>query len=319
MVTMKSSNTINKGLSQRQTTILNPISCSGIGVHTNKEVSLNIKPAPADSGIIFHRTDLGSAALISAEVKNVVDTRLCTVLSKPGYGGLLRVATVEHLMAALFGCKIDNALIEIDGPEVPIMDGSAAPFVYLLERSGKKELDELRRAIKVTKEIKVENEERFVKISPADNFSISCEINFDHSLIGRQLIAYSENNDFKDELSRARTFCMETDILKMRSAGLALGGSLNNAVVFSEDNVLNEGGLRFPDEPVRHKALDLVGDLALAGYPIIGRVEAICPGHAMNFDIVSALLSESDSWEVVYIPFEEAGIDFPIAAAGGGA
>ena len=304
---------------QRQTTLGKPINCSGVGVHTNAKVSLNMLPAPADSGIVFRRVDLGADAFLPASAENVIDTTLCSVLGAPGHDGALRVGTVEHLLAALAGVGIDNVILEIDGPEVPVMDGSAAPFVFLLECAGIHTLDAPRPAIEVLEEIRVDDGERMARILPADRFSLSCEIEFDHTLIGRQVAAFDSDGDFKAELSRARTFCLEADVLKMRAAGLALGGSLDNAVVFGHDNVLNEGGLRYADEPVRHKALDLIGDLALAGAPILGHVETRRAGHAMNHRLVTALLERTDAWQFIDQPENDIRTEMPIAAAGGGA
>jgi UDP-3-O-[3-hydroxymyristoyl] N-acetylglucosamine deacetylase len=304
---------------QRQTTLRKPIHCAGVGVHSNVGVSLTMLPAPADTGIRFHRTDLGANAVIAAHADNVIDTTLCTVLGAKGFSGALRVATVEHLMAALAGAGIDNATLEIDGPEVPVMDGSSAPFVFLLECAGTQMLNAPRRGIQVLEEIRVDEGNRMARILPADRFSLSCTIEFDHALIGNQSVGFDYDGNFSSELSRARTFCMEDDVLKMRAAGLALGGSLDNAVVFSNDSVLNEGGLRYQDEPARHKALDLFGDLTLAGAPIIGRVETFRAGHAMNHRLVTALLENTAAWRMVDMVEHDVLEDMPIAAAGGGA
>ena len=300
---------------QFQTTLSKPISCSGIGIHSNANVSLTISPAHANTGIVFKRIDLGTNAIIPALAQNVIDTKLCTVLGRPGYGKQLKVATVEHLMAALFGAGIDTALIEIDGAEVPVMDGSAAQFLFLLECAGKRTLDIPRKVIEITEEILIKDGNRIARITPSDHFSITCTIDFDHQLIGNQIVHYSARDDFKSELSSARTFCLESEVLKMRAAGLALGGSLSNAVVFSDNKVLNKGGLRFQDEPVRHKALDLIGDLFLAGVPIIGHVETLRAGHTMNHQLVSAILQKENSWCLIDCPKINIEPDLPIEAA----
>ena len=300
---------------QFQTTLKKPVSCSGVGVHTNAKVSLTIAPAEPNSGIIFKRIDLGFDAEIPALVDNVIDTKLCTVLGSNGYGGNLRVATVEHLMAALFGAGIDNAIVQIDGPEVPVMDGSAEPFLFLLECAGKRTLNAPRKVIKITEEILVKEGNSIARITPSETFEITCSINFDHKLIGKQVIHYTAKENFKDKLSSARTFCLESEILKMRAAGLALGGSLRNAVVFSESRVLNEGGLRFPDEPARHKALDLIGDLYLLGTPIIGHIETLRAGHSINHKLSSFIIKNRSFWSLIDCPKQIVQPDAPLVAA----
>lgn len=275
-------------------TLKAPIHCTGAGLHSNAKVSLTLLPAPAGAGILFRRTDLEPNAEIRAIRDNVVDSRLCTTI---GDGDGLSVGTIEHLMAAFAGCGVENVIVELDGAEVPIMDGSAAPFVFLIECAGIVEQKTPRRAIQVLKEITVGDEDRWASISPADYFSLRCEIAFDHNTIGAQTFDYdSRLVSFEDELSRARTFCLAADVEKMRAAGLALGGSLDNAVVIGEHGLLNEDGLRYDTEFARHKALDCVGDLSLAGAPLLAHVHSYCAGHAMNHQLLDTLLDDDDAW-----------------------
>ena len=218
-------------------------------------------PAPPDTGVMFRRTDMRPNAEIKAHRDNVVDSQLCTTI---GNGNGLSVGTIEHLMAAFSGCGVENVIVELNGAEVPIMDGSARPFVFLIECAGIVEQDAPRRAIQVLKDVTVGNENRWASISPAEYFSLHCEIAFDHHAIGAQSFDYdSRQSSFEDEVSNARTFCLAADVEKMRAAGLALGGSLDNAVVIGEHGLLNEEGLRYDTEFARHKALDFIGDLSL--------------------------------------------------------
>jgi UDP-3-O-[3-hydroxymyristoyl] N-acetylglucosamine deacetylase len=279
-------------------TLKAPIHCTGTGLHSNAKVSLALLPAPSGTGVLFRRTDLAPNAEILAIRDNVVDSRLCTTIGNgKRNGGGFTISTIEHLMAAFAGCGVENVIVELDGAEVPIMDGSAAPFVFLIECAGIVEQNAPRRAIRVLKEISVGNQERWASIAPSDYFSLRCEIAFDHDFIGAQSFEYDGRESvFADELSRARTFCLEADVEKMRAAGLALGGSLDNAVVIGEDGLLNEEGLRYDTEFARHKALDCIGDLSLAGAPLLARVESYCAGHAMNHELLDALLDDSDAW-----------------------
>lgn len=251
-------------------------------------------PAPPGTGVLFRRTDLGADAEIKAHRDNVVDSRLCTTI---GNGNGLSVGTIEHLMAAFAGCGVENVVVELNGAEVPIMDGSARPFVFLIECAGIVEQDAPRRAIQVLKEISVGNETRWASIAPANFFSLHCEIAFDHHAIGTQSFDYdSRQSSFEDDLSNARTFCLAADVEKMRAAGLALGGSLDNAVVIGEHGLLNEEGLRYDTEFARHKALDCIGDLSLAGAPLLAHVESYCAGHAMNHQLLDTLLDDDTAW-----------------------
>ncbi|SVB82025.1 uncharacterized protein METZ01_LOCUS234879, partial [marine metagenome] len=279
---------------QLQRTLKAPIHCTGTGLHSNAKVSMTLIPAPPDTGVLFRRTDLGTSAEVRAHRDNVVDSRLCTTI---GNGNGLSVGTIEHLMAAFAGCGVENVIVELNGAEVPIMDGSSRSFVFLMECAGIVEQNLPRRAIQVLKEISVGNESRWASISPSDHFSLHCEIAFDHDSIGVQYFDYdSLQTSFADDLSSARTFCLASDIEEMRAAGLALGGSLDNAVVIGEHGLLNSEGLRYDTEFARHKALDCVGDLSLAGAPLLAHVQSYCAGHTMNHQLLEALLDDGDAW-----------------------
>jgi UDP-3-O-[3-hydroxymyristoyl] N-acetylglucosamine deacetylase len=276
-----------------QRTLKTAIGCRGVGLHSGRKVAMTLRPAPADAGIVFRRADAG--AEIKASWANTVESPLCTVLSN---GEGIRVGTVEHLLAALAGAEIDNAIVEIDGPEIPVMDGSAAPFLFLIECAGVVDQDAARRAIKVLKPVEiVEEEGAAAALLPDHGFSMSFEIDYDNPLIGRQDIAVAFDRDtFKSELSRARTFGLLDEVDRLRAAGLARGGSLDNAVVVSGERVLNSGGLRWADEFVRHKLLDAYGDLYLAGGPIIGRFRGVRSGHAQTRQLLGALFADADAW-----------------------
>jgi UDP-3-O-[3-hydroxymyristoyl] N-acetylglucosamine deacetylase len=279
----------------QQRTIKNAIHCRGIGLHSGAKTSLTLLPAAPDTGIVFHRTDLaGGGAVIAADWKNVAGSALCTTLSN---GEGISIGTVEHLMAAFAGAEIDNVVVELDGPEVPIMDGSAAPFLFLIECAGLKEQDSSRRAIKILKPILVGDETRSVALLPDHGFSMSFEIDFASKAVSRQDISLAVDGDsFKAELARARTFGFLHDIDRMRAAGLARGGSLDNAVVVNGDAILNEGGLRYADEFVRHKLLDALGDLYLAGCPMIGHFRGLRSGHNLNRQVLEALFADPSAW-----------------------
>ncbi|MCP5366919.1 MAG: UDP-3-O-acyl-N-acetylglucosamine deacetylase [Hyphomicrobiales bacterium] len=279
----------------RQKTLKSPINCTGIALHTGKKVSMTLRPAEADSGIVFRRTDLaGNGAVVDACWRNVVDTRLCTSL---GDANGVIVGTVEHLMSALAGCGIDNAEIEISGPEVPVMDGSAAPFVFLIECAGVVEQDAPRRVIRILRPVGVRDGEASASLVPADSFGLDFEIRFAGTAVAHQAITVGiENGTFKKELSRARTFGFLHEVERLWAAGLARGGSLDNAVVVSGEKVLNEEGLRFDNEFVRHKVLDAIGDLYLAGAPLVGHFKGSCSGHATNNKLLRALFADRKAW-----------------------
>ncbi len=279
----------------RQKTLKGPIGCSGVALHSGAKVSLTLKPADEDTGIVFKRTDIaGGGAEIPALWNNVGDTRLCSML---GDGSGVTVGTVEHLMAALAGCGIDNVVVELNGPEVPVMDGSADPFVFLIECAGVVEQDRPRRVIRVRKPVSVTDGDRSATLVPGNGFSAGFEINFDSPAISRQFLALGlDCTIFKNELARARTFCMLREVEQMWDAGLARGGSLDNAVVVDGARVLNESGLRYDDEFVRHKMLDAVGDLYLAGAQIMGHYHGVCSGHAVTNRLLETLFADPDAW-----------------------
>ena len=285
----------------RQKTLKRAIPCRGVGLHSGATVSMLLRPAEADSGIRFLRTDVVDRdPWIAARYDRVVDTRLCTVI---GNEDGVRVGTIEHLMAALAGCEIDNAVVEIDAAEVPVMDGSSEPFVFLIECAGTVELNAPRRAVQVRKPVTVGDARRGLTLAPADAFSVDFEIDFaspvvSHSTLDVRLV----NGTFKREIAKARTFGFLEDAQKLRAMGLALGGSLENTVVVDGDRVLNEGGLRFDDEFVRHKVLDCVGDLYLAGAPILGRVTATKSGHHTNNEALRALFADPTAYALVEMP-----------------
>jgi UDP-3-O-[3-hydroxymyristoyl] N-acetylglucosamine deacetylase len=290
----------------RQHTLRNPISCAGVGLHSGRRVNLSLRPAAADTGIVFHRSDLGID--IPARFDHVVDTRLCTVIAVPGavpgtVPGMpeIRVGTIEHVMAALAGCGIDNARVEVDGPEMPVMDGSAAPFVFLIDCAGREEQTSARSMIEVLKRVRVEEGRAFAELRPAPAacLSLSLSIAFPARAIGHQ--AYSmvlTDRGFRRELADCRTFTQLGEIVAMRKAGLAKGGSLDNAIVVDDDKVLNVAGLRKRDEFVRHKMLDAIGDLALAGQPIRGAFIGHRSGHALNNRLLHALLADPAAWRI---------------------
>jgi len=285
---------------QRQKTLKRPIHCSGIGLHTGNKVSLTLAPAEADSGIVFVRSDLPAArAAIRARFDNVVDTRLCTAIANE-HGA--QVATVEHLMAALAGCEIDNAVVQLTGPEVPAMDGSAEPFVFLIECAGIQEQSAPRRAIEILRPVMAGTSDRFASLAPAADTVFSIAIDFNSAAVARQEYTLALRQDaFKNEVSRARTFGFLHEVDALRAQGLARGGSLDNAVVISGDKVLNEGGLRFEDEFARHKVLDSVGDLYLAGAPICGHYRGVRTGHHMNNLLLRALMADERAWAYTWI------------------
>jgi len=302
-------NTIERGegpMVVHQRTLKRPVSCSGPGLHSGETVSLTLHPGEPNSRIIFKRTDIEEGdCLIPASWDRVVDTRLCTVL---GNADGVTVGTVEHLMAALAGCGIDNVMVEIDGPEVPIMDGSSAPFVFLVECAGVVEQKEARRVIRILKPITVEDGDATASLKPADRLSFDVEIEFNGTLVSHQSLNIGlVNGTFCKELAQARTFGFLHEVEALQAAGLAKGGSLDNAIVVSGDKVLNEGGLRYDDEFVRHKMLDAVGDLYLAGVSIMGAFEGVRCGHKLNNALLRDLFADDEAWCYDTISGDEAG------------
>ncbi len=275
-----------------QRTIKNTIPCKGIGLHTGQAVTMRINPAPANTGVVFVRTDLGGCE-IAASAVNTAETSYATTLGRNG----AVVKTVEHVMAALAGLNIDNACIELDAEEVPIMDGSAGPFIRLIADAGIQTQEKPRQMIKVIKPVFVRDGNKQIAVWPADAPSISCFIDFNHPLVREQSLQYAPSQgSFLREVADARTFGFLSDVKKLQENGLAKGASLENAVALTEDSVLNKEGLRYKDEFVRHKILDLIGDLSLAGAPIIGHIVAHKSGHAMNTEMVKTLLQSPQNW-----------------------
>lgn len=283
----------------KQRTLSSRISASGVGLHTGKKISLTINPGPVNSGIIFKRTDLESAP-IKASLENVFDTRLSTSLSNDH----IQISTVEHLLSALAGIGIDNAMVELDGPEVPIMDGSARPFVFMIQSAGIKEQTESKKFIKIKKTIEVKQDEKWAKIEPFDGFKVAFTIDFDHPAFSET--SQSSEIDFSSvsylsQVSRARTFGFTKDIELLRKNNLALGGSVNNAIVIDDYRVINEEGVRFQDEFVKHKILDAIGDLYLLGHGLMGSFSAYKSGHHLNNLLLRELVNNVDAWEEVTI------------------
>jgi len=283
-----------------QTTLLAPVSLTGVGVHSGDEVKVILHPAEANHGIAFLRTGLsgGRDRLIDARHLAVTATELCTVIGDRESGA---VATIEHLMAALTGLGVDNVLVEIDGPEVPILDGSSAPFVEAIEQAGIVALNAGRRYVKVLKPVRVTQGKAFAELLPNDRgFRLDVEIDFPTPLIGRQRkVVDLSPSLFRREVSRARTFGFMRDVEKLWNAGFALGASLENTVAIGEDGIINPEGLRYPDEFVRHKLLDAVGDLALAGFPLLATYRSYCGGHRLNFAVLEALFSSRANYAIV--------------------
>jgi UDP-3-O-[3-hydroxymyristoyl] N-acetylglucosamine deacetylase len=276
-----------------QSTIQKCVGTSGIGLHTGVASRLQLAPAPADTGIVFRRTDLENF-LIAAQDCNVARVSYATSLMKQG----VLLSTTEHVLAALYSCGIDNVFVDVDAIEVPILDGSAEPFVGLLDQAGVKRLRRKRRFLKVLKPVEVAEGDRRIGIYPANEFRVRCFVDYEHPLVGRQEVELLVNGaNFRQLLARARTFCFFRDIEPLRAMGLIRGGSLENAIVLTEHGVMN-GPLRFDDEFGRHKALDLIGDLALAGLPLLARVEAYKAGHALHTQLVSRLLADPSLWTI---------------------
>ena len=283
-----------------QNTIQEKVTLKGTGLHSGKTITLSICPAEEGTGIVFVRTDIRSGSnIIPALWNNVTNTQLCTLISNEDS---VSVGTIEHLMSALRGLEIDNARIELDGPEVPVMDGSALPFVKLIEEAGIEKQSAPRRIIRIIKEITVQQDGKTVKLSPADSSVFAGEIEFDHPKIGKQRYEVSLlNGNFKHDIADCRTFGFVHEVEWMRSQGLALGGSLDNAIVLDKNSVMNPEGLRRSDEFIRHKLLDAIGDLYLAGHPILGLYEGTKAGHAMNNVVLKALFADPSSYEIIEI------------------
>ena len=309
----------------RQTTLRKRISVAGTGVHSGLPVTLTLSPAEADAGVVFVRCGVNGEPEreLRATARSVSATELATVL---GDESGVFVSTIEHVMAALCGLGVDNSVVEIDGPEAPIMDGSAAPFVAAIDRAGIIQLSAPRRYFKVLKPVRASFGDACGEFRPHERgFHVDVEIDFDHPLIGRQRLAVDvEPTIFRREVARARTFGFMRDVTKLWSAGYALGASLENTLVVADDRILNPEGPRFPDEFVRHKVLDAIGDLALAGAPILGAYRSVRGGHRLNHAVLAALLADPTAWAVVedrgtarqpYAPGDVAGATFAAASA----
>lgn len=300
----------------RQRTLKNTIRATGVGLHSGEKVFLTLKPAPINSGIVFRRVDLDPVVDIPANALNVGETTLSTTLVKDH----ARVDTVEHLLSAMAGLGIDNAIVELSAQEVPIMDGSSGPFVFLLQSAGIAEQEAAKRFIRIKRKIEVTDGDKVASFLPYDGFKVSFEIDFDHPVfkqsVQRASLDFSSTSYVK-EVSRARTFGFTKDLEYMRSKNLALGGSVKNAIVVDEYRVLNEDGLRYDDEFVKHKILDAVGDLYLLGHSLIGEFVGYKSGHGLNNLLLRELLSQQDAWEFVEFQEENAPITYMRPATAG--
>jgi UDP-3-O-[3-hydroxymyristoyl] N-acetylglucosamine deacetylase len=281
-----------------QRTLRNSIRATGVGLHTGKKVMMTLKPAPVDTGICFRRVDLAQPVDIPARAENVGETTLGTTLVR----GDVRVSTVEHLLSAFAGLGIDNAIVEVTASEVPIMDGSAGPFVFLLQSAGIEEQAAPKRFIRVRKSVQVTDGDKWARFDPFEGFKVNFEIEFDHPIFKRRLQRASmdfSTTSFLKEISRARTFGFMRDLETLRAHNLALGGTLENAIVLDDVGVVNEDGLRYEDEFVKHKILDAIGDLYLLGHSLIGEFSGHKSGHGLNNALLRALLEDRDAWEDV--------------------
>jgi UDP-3-O-[3-hydroxymyristoyl] N-acetylglucosamine deacetylase len=286
----------------RQRTLKKKISTTGVGLHTGTKVTLTLRPAAIDAGIVFRRVDLTTPVDIPARATNVTDTRLSTLIERDG----AKVSTVEHLMSAFAGMGIDNAYVDITGPEVPIMDGSAGPFVFLLQQAGIEEQKAAKRFIRIKSSVEARVGDKWARFEPHNGFKIDFSIEFPHPVFGaenkRVVVDFAEHSYLK-EISRARTFGFMQEVETMRELGLALGGSLDNAIVLDEFRVLNSDGLRYDNELVKHKVLDAVGDMYLLGHPLIGAYTAYKSGHALNNQLLRETLAHQEAWE--FVTFEQ--------------
>jgi len=282
----------------KQRTLKNVIRATGVGLHTGEKVYLTLRPAAPDTGVVFRRVDLDSPVDIPAKAENVGDTRLSTTLVKDG----VRISTVEHLLSAFAGLGIDNAYVDVSAPEVPIMDGSAGPFVFLIQSAGVEEQNVAKRFIRIKQPVEVREGDKVARFEPFNGFKVSFGIDFDHPAMSedrrRSVIDFSSTS-FVKEVSRARTFGFLRDIEMLRENGLALGGSMDNAIVVDDFRVLNEDGLRYEDEFVKHKILDAIGDLYLLGHSLIGAFSGYKSGHELNNRLLKALIAQPEAWEEV--------------------
>ena len=293
-----------------QRTLKNVIRATGIGLHTGKKVYLTLRPAAVDTGIIFRRVDLDPVIELPAKPEYVGDTRLSTAL----HNGDVTISTVEHLMSAFAGLGVDNVYVELTEPEVPIMDGSAGPFVFLIQSAGVVEQKAAKTFLRVRKNVKVEEGDKWAEFKPFEGFKVAFSIDFDHPIFikaPQQAVVDFSTTSFVKEVSRARTFGFMHDVEALRERGLALGGSQDNAIVMDGFNILNDDGLRYEDEFVKHKILDAIGDLYLLGHPMIGEFSAHKSGHSLNNKLLRTLLADDAAWELVTFDNpEEAPISF---------
>mgnify|MGYP001825991392 CR=1 FL=1 len=293
----------------KQRTLSNVIRATGVGLHTGEKVFLTLKPAPVDTGIVFYRVDLETPVEIKATPESVTETVLSTTIESNG----TKISTVEHLMSAFAGMGVDNAYVELSTHEVPIMDGSAAPFVFLLQSAGIAEQNKPKKFIRIKKPLEVRDGDKWVRFEPFDGFKVTFTIDFDHPIFKNSVqhatVDFSTTSFIK-EVSRARTFGFMDDLETLRKAGLARGGSIDNAIVMDSFNILNDDGLRYRDEFVKHKILDAVGDLYLLGHSLIGAFSAHKSGHALNNQILRKLVAEQDAWELTTLRDEP---DTPIS------
>lgn len=282
----------------KQRTLRNPIKAVGIGLHTGKNINMELLPSDVNTGISFIRTDIDPENVISASAENVGDTTLSTALVKDN----IKISTIEHLLSAIAGLGVDNCLIKVDGPEIPIMDGSSSPFVFLIQSAGIEEQDSLKKFIKVKKEISVTRGDAYAKIKPFNGFKVSYKVDFDHpvhkGLPSESIIDFSTTS-FVKEVCRARTFGNARDLEELRSQNLALGASISNAIAFGDDKILNEEGLRFNDEIVKHKMLDAIGDLYLLGHNLIGEFSGFKSGHALNNQLLKKIIEQDNAYEII--------------------
>jgi len=293
----------------KQRTLKNTIRATGVGLHTGDKIYLTLHPSEPNSGIRFRRVDLETPIMIDARPENVGETKLSTTLVQ----GNTKVSTVEHLMSAMAGIGIDNAIIDVSAPEVPIMDGSAGPFVFLLQSAGVAEQDAPKKYIRIKQEVRVEDGDKWAAFEPFEGFKLTFTIDFEHPAFSDHLktaVMDFSTTTFVKEVARARTFGFMRDIEFLRENNLALGGSLDNAIVVDDDKVLNEDGLRYADEFVKHKILDAIGDLYIAGHSIIGQYKGFKSGHALNNKLLLALMENKDAWEMVSFENDE---DAPIS------
>lgn len=301
---------VNGQLMIKQRTLKNVIRATGVGLHTGEKIYLTLRPAPVDSGIVFRRVDLDPVVEIPARAENVGDTRLSTTLIHDG----VRISTVEHLLSAMAGLGIDNAIIDLSAPEVPIMDGSAGPFVFLLQSAGVQEQEAPKRFIRIKRPVLVEDGDKWARFEPFDGFKVSFAIDFDHPAFhgrAKQATIDFSTTSFVKEISRARTFGFMRDIEALRANNLALGGSMENAIVVDDYRILNDDGLRYEDEFVKHKVLDAIGDLYLLGRSLIGAFSGHKSGHALNNQLLRTLKAQQDAWELVtFEDGEQAPISF---------